>query len=72
MRCEEYIKVRRFKTVAGYDVWVNMDNVARIWVEPAKLQDGSENPKAGQTALMYNGGVTDHVEESLREVFKYD
>lgn len=62
------VKMRRFTTVQDYVVYVNMEEVVRIWREPRLLQDGSENPKAGQTALMYKGGVTDHVKESLEQV----
>lgn len=66
------VLMRKFNTTSGYPVYVNMDNVVRLWVEPPTLPDGNggqtENTRAGQTALMYPGGMVDHVEETLKEV----
>lgn len=72
MIVNDKVLMRCFTTKAGYKVYVNMDNVVRVWTEPKTLlqEDGTEveNTRAGETCIMYPGGVVDHVEESLREV----
>lgn len=65
---------KQLTTAAGYHVWVNLEQIIRCWVEPETIKDSDdkdvENPRRGETAIMYAGGVTDHVVESLEAVMK--
>ena len=63
MECKDKVLMRRFETVRNYPVYVNMDNVARIWVE-------NEGEHRGQVAIMYAGGMTDHVKQTLSQVLR--
>lgn len=54
----EAIRFRRFTNAKGEVMFVNMEKVLRVWFDEEKQQ----------TAIMYDGGFTDHVKESLREV----
>ena len=50
-------------TYAGYPVYINSSNIVRVWIEP-------EGERKGQTAVMYAGGVMDHVTCSIASLLK--
>lgn len=54
----ETLYFRKFHTIVGYDIFVKMEDVMRVWYDKDKQS----------VAIMYRNGMVDHLTDDLRKV----